>query len=137
MTEKKITKRDNFVTIFDVLMNAGREDLAEVIEHEIELLDAKSAKAKANAAKKKAESDALTEAIYSVLTDELTTINDITNKVVSDEEVTVGRAQARLNKLVDAGRAYKEQITVTAEGSKSRKLMAYRRPDSVAEVTEN
>lgn len=137
MTEKKITKRDNFVTIFDVLMNAGREDLAEVIEHEIELLDAKSAKAKANAAKKKAESDALTEAIYSVLTDELTTINDITNKVVSDEEVTVGRVQARLNKLVDAGRAYKEQITVTAEGSKSRKLMAYRRPDSVAEVTEN
>lgn len=137
MTEKKITKRDNFEAIVDVLMNAGREDLAEVITHEIELLDSKAAKAKANAAKKKAESDVLTEAIYSVLTDELTTINDITNKVVSDEEVTVGRVQARLNKLVDAGRAYKEQITVTAEGSKSRKLMAYRLPDSVAEVTED
>lgn len=137
MTEKKVTKRDNFEAIVDVLMNAGREDLAKVITHEIELLDNKAAKAKANAAKKKAEGDALTEAVCAVLTDELTTINDITNKVVSDEEVTVGRVQARLNKLVDAGRAYKEQITVTAEGAKARKLMAYRLPDAVVEIVED
>ena len=52
MTEKKVTKRDNFEAIVDVLMNAGREDLAKVITYEIELLDNKAAKAKANAAKK-------------------------------------------------------------------------------------
>ena len=124
MTEKKITKRDNFNTIIEVLTSAGREDLAAVIAHEIELLDNKAAKAKATAAKKKVEGDALRDAVEAVLTDDLCTIADITAKVEGDD-VTTAKVQFRLNALVNAGIATKEQVTV-GEGDSKRKLMAYK-----------
>lgn len=124
MTEKKITKRDNFNAIIGVLIDADREDLAKVIEHEIELLDAKSSKAKATAAKKKAEGDALRDAVQAVLTNEFQTIADITAKI-EGEDVSAAKVQYRLNALVGAGIALKEQVTV-GEGESRRKLMAYR-----------
>lgn len=131
---KKITKKENFTEIVNVLETAGRTDLADVIKHEIELLENKAAKAKATAAKKKTEGDALTDAVAAVLTDELITIADITDKVVfDDDEVTVSKVQYRLNNLVTNGRARKEQITVATEGSKARKLMAYALVDTVVE----
>jgi hypothetical protein len=122
--EKKITKRDNFNAIIEVLTDAGREDLAKVIKHEIELLDNKAAKAKATAAKKKTEGDALSDAVAAVLTDEFCTIADITDKVVFDGEVSTAKVQYRLNDLVKRGVAIKEQVTV-GEGESKRKLMAY------------
>ena len=121
--EKKITKRDNFNAIIEVLTDAGREDLADVIKHEIELLDNKAAKAKATAAKKKTEGDAFRDAVQAVLTDELQTIADVTAKVEGDE-ITSAKVQFRLNALVGAGIARKEQVTV-GEGDSKRKLMAY------------
>ena len=124
MTEKKITKKENFTKIIGILIDAGCEDLAEVIEHEIELLDNKAAKAKATAAKKKAEGDALRDAVQAVLTDEFQTIADITAKV-EGEDVSAAKVQYRLNALVGAGIAVKEQVTV-GEGESRRKLMAYR-----------
>ena len=39
----KNTKRDNFISIIEVLKGAERTDLVEVMEHEIELLDKKKA----------------------------------------------------------------------------------------------
>ena len=123
MTEKKITKRDNFNAIIGVLIDADREDLAKVIEHEIELLDAKSSKAKATAAKKKAEGDALRDAVQAILTDEFQTIADITAKV-EGEDVSAAKVQYRLNALVGAGIAVKEHVAV-GEGESRRKLMAY------------
>lgn len=42
----KITKRDNFISIIEVLKSAERTDLIEVMEHEIELLDKKKASGK-------------------------------------------------------------------------------------------
>ena len=125
--EKKITKRDNFNAIIEVLTDAGREDLAKVIEHEIELLDNKAAKAKATAAKKKTEGDALRDAVQAVLTDELQTIADVTAKVEGDE-ITSAKVQFRLNALVNAGIASKEQVVV-GEGDSKRKLMAYKLAD--------
>ena len=122
--EKKITKRDNFNAIIEVLTDAGREDLANVIKHEIELLDNKAAKAKATAAKKKTEGDALSDAVAAVLTDEFCTIADITEKVVFDGEVSTAKVQYRLNDLVKRGIAAKEQVTI-GEGESKRKLMAY------------
>lgn len=123
-TTKKITKKENFVEIVNVLENAGREDLAAVIKHEIELLENKAAKAKATAAKKKVEGDALRDAVQAVLTDELATIADVTAKVEGDE-ITSAKVQFRLNALVNAGIASKEQIVV-GEGDSKRKLMAYK-----------
>ena len=126
MTEKKITKKDNFNAIIEVLTEVGREDLAKVIEHEIELLDAKSSKAKATAAKKKAEGDALRDAVQAVLTDELQTIKEITEKVEFEGfDGSQAKVQYRLNALVNAEIAVKEQISV-GEGEAKRKLMAYK-----------
>ena len=121
----KITKKDNFNAIVEVLETAGRTDLADVIRHEIELLDNKAAKAKATAAQKKVEGDALRDAVQAVLTDEFATIADITAKV-EGEEITPAKVQFRLNALVNVGIASKEQIVV-GEGDSKRKLMAYKR----------
>ena len=123
MTEKKITKKENFIEIAAFLTEAGKIEWADVINHEIELLDNKAAKAKAAAAKKKTEGDALRDAVQTVLTDELQTIADITAKV-EGEDVSAAKVQYRLNALVGAGIAVKEQITV-GEGESRRKLMAY------------
>ena len=123
----KTTKKDNFIAIVNVLEDAGRTDLADVIKHEIELLENKAAKAKETAAKKKVEGDALRDAVQAVLTDELCTIADITAKV-EGEDVTAAKVQFRLNALVNAGIARKEQISV-GEGDTKRKLMAYKLAD--------
>ena len=40
----KITKKDNFMAIVEVLRENGKEELAKVMEHEIELLSAKAGK---------------------------------------------------------------------------------------------
>lgn len=124
MTEKKITKKENFIEIAAFLTEAGKIEWADVINHEIELLDNKAAKAKAAAAKKKTEGDALRDAVQAVLTDELQTIADITAKV-EGEDVSAAKVQYRLNALVGPGIAVKEQVTV-GEGESRRKLMAYR-----------
>ena len=126
MTEKKITKKDNFNAIIEVLTEVGREDLADVIKHEIELLDSKAAKAKATAAKKKTEGDALRDAVQAVLTDELQTIKEITEKVEFEGfDGSQAKVQYRLNALVNAEIAVKEQVSV-GEGEAKRKLMAYK-----------
>ena len=127
--EKKVTKRENFEAIIAVLKEAGREDLAKVVAHEIELLDNKAAKAKAKAAEKKTEGDALTAAVLDALTDELTIIKDITEKVEFDGfDGSQAKIQYRLNTLVSNGKAVKEQVTV-GEGDSKRKLMAYKLAD--------
>lgn len=123
--EKKITKRDNFLAIIDALNDAGLNDLADVMKHEVELLDNKAAKAKAKAAEKKTSGDALTAAVADALTDEFCTIADITEKVVFEGEVSVAKVQYRLNQLVANAQAVKEQVSV-GEGESKRKLMAYR-----------
>ena len=126
MTEKKITKKENFTKIVGILIDAGCEDLAKVIEHEIELLDNKAAKAKATAAKKKTEGDALRDAVQAVLTDEFQTIKEITEKVeLEGFDGSQAKVQYRLNALVNAEIAVKEQVSV-GEGEAKRKLMAYK-----------
>ena len=121
----KITKKDNFTEIVNVLETAGRTDLADVIKHEIELLDAKSSKAKARAAEKKAENDALTDIVISVLGEDFETIPAITDKVIEvDETATVSKVQYRLVQLVKSGAAESSEIKVS-DGTKSRTLKGY------------
>ena len=127
MTEKKITKKENFIEIVNVLEEIGREDLAKVIKHEIELLDAKSSKAKARAAEKKAENDALTDIIISVLGEEFETIPAITDKVIElDETATVSKVQYRLVQLVKSEVAESSEIKVS-DGTKTRTLKGYKK----------
>lgn len=120
----KTTKREKFLTIVEILTNAGETDLADCIAHEIELLDNKAAKAKAKAAEKKAENDELTDAVAAVLTNEFQTIADITAQI-EGEDVTIHKVTNRLTRLVNAGVAKKEQISVPTADGKTRKVMAY------------
>ena len=55
MAEVKITKKDKFLEVQEVLENAGHADLAAFIGDQVALLDKKAAKAKETAAAKKAD----------------------------------------------------------------------------------
>lgn len=121
MADKKITKRDRFEEIKTLL--ADNADIVEFCDNEIALLDGKADKAKARAAKKKAEGDALQDAVAGALTGDFQTIDAIMN-AIDDADATKAKVQARLTKLVNAGIAIKDQTTVEVDGKKV-KRMAY------------
>lgn len=130
--EVKVSKRDYLTAIIGA-MHTGEikynpDDVIAFCEHEIELLDKKTAKAKERAAAKRAEGDELTEQIYDVLSgDEFMTIPEIV-KALGDEDVSAQRASYRLRSLVESHRAEKTEITVAgSDGGKSSKRVAYRR----------
>ena len=139
----KITKKDNYNSIIEVLTKLDdnqlkaldftaekTEQLIDFCEAQIAQLDKKAAKAKDAAAKKKDETDTLCDAIVAVLTDELTSIPDITEKV-EGEDITLGKVQYRLNKLVGLGLAEKGDITIPGgEGVKTRKVVGFKLPSS-------
>ena len=141
MTNAKITKKDKFNMIKDILANgtvegADVEMLTSFVENEIELLEKKAAKAKETAGKKKAEADELTNAVQAALTDEFQTIAEITD-AVEGEDVTTAKVAYRLNALVKAGIAEKAEKTVAGgEGVKSRKVQSYKLKDIVADADE-
>lgn len=111
MTEIKVTKRERFNEIIDVLSGIdGTADLVAFVEDQIALLDRKAAKAKETAATKKAE-DALLPVVEAALTDELSTIADIVARI-DVEDVTAAKAASRLNKLVASGVAVKDTVKV-------------------------
>lgn len=137
----KVTKRVMFETIksmaengdipSEVIVQVGDNEVSisansviEFCEKEIAALDRKAAKAKETAAAKKSASDELTEAIYGVLTNELTSIADIAT-MIEGEEVTPAKCQYRLNKLVEAGRAVKDELVLETEGGKKRKVVGF------------
>ena len=111
MTETKVTKRERFNEIIDVLSGIdGTADLVAFVEDQIALLDRKAAKAKETAATKKAE-DALLPVVEAALTDELSTIADIVARIDA-EDMTAAKAASRLNKLVASGVAVKDTVKV-------------------------
>ena len=103
------------------------EAFVEFCQDQIADLDKKAAKAKERAAAKKAESDELTDLVYSVLTDEYQTIADITVIVAETiPDVSASKVTARLTKLFNTGVIEKEQISIEDSEGKKRKCMAYR-----------
>ena len=128
---EKLTKRSVYEALLKMVTETGTLDITEdelktFCENEIALLDKKAEKAKERAATKRAEGDALTDAVRGALTGEFESIADIAARI-EGEDVTVSKVQYRLTQLVKAGEAEKEQITIPAtEGQKSRKIMAYR-----------
>lgn len=130
--EVKVSKRDYLTAIIGA-MHTGEikydpNDVIAFCEHEIELLDKKTAKAKERAAAKRAEGDELTEQIYNVLyDDEFMTIPEIV-KALGDESVSAQRASYRLRSLVESHRAEKTEVSIPgADGGKSSKKVAYKK----------
>ena len=128
---EKITKREMFVAI-KTAMETGEAcvyDADAVIafcDKEIAALDNKAAKAKETAAKKKAESDELTDVIAALLTDELQTTADIAAKI-EGEDVTVHKVSYRLTQLTKSGVAVKDEVSIPGkDGTKARKVVAYK-----------
>ena len=133
-TEKvvKLTKKDFYAAIKEFIVmseetkvgNLDAEEVIAFIDKTVEQIENKAAKAKEKAAEKKAESDTLLQTVMSVLTDELQTIDEITEAVVAatgDEEITKSKVTARLTKAVKADMARKEQV----KGGSGRRVMAY------------
>lgn len=91
-----------------------REDYIAFIDKQIEMLDKKKEASKARRAAKTAESDALTDQIYSLLTDEAQTVEEIL-VALDEEDLTRAKVVSRLGKLVRAGQATKEPIKVDGQ----------------------
>ena len=99
---------------------AQQDELIEFIDKQIETLEKRKVAAAERAEKKKAESDAMTDAILAQIGNELITVDEIV-VALDSEEVTRNKVTARLGKLVKAGTIVKEAVKV--EGNKR---MAYR-----------
>lgn len=124
MAEVKVTKKDWYAQIRAVVEasdNEQKEGILGFIDHEVELLEAKAAKAAERAASKKADGDELRNAVQAVLTDELQTIDAITAQI-EGEDITKAKVTARLTQLVKAGVATKDMVKT----EDSRKVTAYK-----------
>ena len=99
---------------------AQQDELVEFIDKQIETLEKRKVAAAERAEKKKAESDAMTDAILAQIGNELITVDEIVIALDS-EEVTRNKVTARLGKLVKAGTIIKEAVKVDGN-----KRMAYR-----------
>ena len=136
MAEVKVTKKDWYAQIRAVVEasdNEQKEGILGFIDHEVELLEAKAAKAAERAASKKADGDELRNAVQAVLTDELQTIDAITAQI-EGEDITKAKVTARLTQLVKAGVATKDMVKT----EDCRKVTAYKlgSGDVEEEVTE-
>ena len=131
MSTVKITKRERFESIKALIKAVGpvegvdTEGIVAFCDKEIVALDNRAAKAKERAAEKRAEGDELQAAVLEALTDELSTRQDVTDRI-DGEDVTVAKVGYRLSQLVKAGKAVKEEITVAGEDGKNKKIAAYR-----------
>ena len=126
--EKKITKREKFEILKEIIrgdvsveMTAEQADLIDFIDTQIASIDTKAEKAKARNAEKKANGDELRDAVQSVLTNELQTIDAILTQI-EGEDVTKAKITARLTSLVKNGLAEKEEV----KDEEGRKLKAYK-----------
>lgn len=130
--EKRVTKRDIYADIITMAREAEREDIVEFCEVQIEQLERKAEKAKERKASKAAAGDALKDAIAAVLTEDLQTAADITEKVMdAGDEVTRAKVVARLTKLVKEGVAGKMQVKLD-----KKKVMAYALAGAIPEMED-
>lgn len=126
MENTKVTRKDRLNAILSLLTAIDADsapgfdlpDLIAMVENDITALDNRAAKAKERAAAKKAD-DPMLDAVYAVLTNEATLIDDITAKI-DFEDVTKAKVQNRLAKLAKEGKAVKTEVSV--EGSKSKRV---------------
>ena len=131
----KITKRERYESIIEMANaidgngSSGFDvnGIIEFCENEIAALERKAAKAKETAAKKRAEGDALTDAVLEALTEDFEPIAEIAARVEGDD-VTVSKISYRLNALSKAENPSVEKGELVIEGEKGkRKVVGYRR----------
>lgn len=133
MTTVKVTKRERYESIKALVEAVGAvegidtDGIVAFCDKEIATLDTRAEKAKERAAEKRAEGDELQAAVLAALTDELASRQEVTDRI-EGEDVTLAKVGYRLTALVKQGLAVKEEIAVTGEDGKSKKVAAYRLP---------
>lgn len=122
----KLTDRKIYTAIVEgTFEDLDVDTIVAWAQKKIDQLDHKAEKAKENAAKKKAEGDALTEAVLAAVTSEFETIADIAARI-EGEDVTASKIAYRLNAQAKAGKLEKGEMTLAGEKGK-RKVVAYRK----------
>lgn len=106
------------------------EELFNFATNEKAQLEKKNVAARKRVADK-AAADELLNAVASVLTDEFQTIAEVTD-CIGGADVTTAKIQYRLNSLVKAGEAEKQEMKVTGADGKKRIVMGYRLSDKPA-----
>lgn len=121
----KLTDRKIYTAIVEgTFEDLDVDTIVAWAQKKIEQLDHKAAKAKETAAKKKAEGDALTDAVLAAVTGEFETIADIAARI-EGEDVSLSKVAYRLNAAFKAGKLDKGEIVISGEKGK-RKVVAYR-----------
>ena len=125
MENTKKTKAMYFAELREIILNTimeqdDQDELIEFIDKQLETLERRKAAAAERAEKKRAASDAMSDAILAQIGEELVTVDDIV-AALNDEAVTRNKVTARLGKLVKAGTIVKEAVRVDGN-----KRMAYR-----------
>ena len=126
--EKKITKREKFEMLKEIIrgdvnveMTVEQADLIDFLDAQIVAIDTKAEKAKVRNAEKKANGDELRDVVQAILTEEYQTIDAIVAQI-EGEDVTKAKVTARLTSLVKNGLAEKEDV----KDEEGRKLKAYK-----------
>lgn len=125
----KVTKRDNYNTLRDLVLAQGydnelEDQLISFIDHELELMAQRAEKSKQYQKAHKASDDAMTDMICDVLTNanEALTVPDIVAKIVDS---TPQKVVYRLGKLFKDGKIVKDTKSIKVEGSPARKVTFY------------
>ena len=126
-TDVKITKRDNYNTLYDLVSNAGLDSETEdrlhaFIDHELELMAQRAEKSKKYQKAHKASDDAMTDAILQVLSvaSEPICIADIVDKI---EDASAQKVTYRLGKLFKDDKIIKD--TQTIKGDKGNRRVTF------------
>lgn len=122
----KMTMKEFYNTV--KTMADATEEMITICDKQIAALDAKAEKAKAKRAEKKAEGDALTDVVKSLLTDELQLSDAIAAQIIGEDGESISRQKVdyRLRTLVANGIAIKEDVKVEKADGKTSKRVAYR-----------
>ena len=120
----RLTERD----IYNAMINGTIDPdvMAEFAEKKLAQLDRRNATAQKRAAAKRAETDALLETVFSVLSDEPMDRTEIANVLAEQGiETTLGKITSRLSALVKEGRANKAKAKVEGEDGKLHDVTVY------------
>ena len=124
MEEKKMTKKDYYTLIKEMVEKTNveeKDELIEFVDKQISQIEAKAEKAKIRATERQKTGDELREKVKSILTNELQTADDITVKI-DEEDITRAKIIARLTQLVKIGEVEKEDV----ETEDGRSVKAYK-----------
>ena len=120
----KITEREIYNAMINGTIDA--DVMVEFATKKLAQLDKRNESAKVRAAKKRAEGNELEALVFGYVTEEGQTRGQIAEAMVADgHEVTVGKVQARLTALVEAGKVSKEKGKVAGEDGKSKAATFY------------